>query len=238
MDATYRDFNSDTIHRGPNLAVVAIVYTVLSLISSIIAFTVSRGTLPPPYGLALQPRFYWAGYLGTLRVAAFLQFAAAIPLGVFAAAAVSRLRFLGFNVAGVFIALFGGFAAALFMALSGLFQWTLSEPAVATLPATAIFIHFLSFAMGGIGFVVAFGIFVAALTVIAWFSAVLPPWLAAFGAVIAALAAIAGFTLLFNVLAFLLPIVHLLGFIWIIAAGLLLPRTRPAARETQLPVAA
>jgi hypothetical protein len=38
----------------------------------------------------------------------FLQFGALIPLGIYAATAATRLRFLGVNAAGPYIALFGG----------------------------------------------------------------------------------------------------------------------------------
>lgn len=237
-DTYTREINADNRHRGPNLAAVAIVYTTLSLASSVIAYVISRGTLPPPFGINLQPRFEFVGYLGLLRIAAFLQFAAAIPLGIFAATAVSRMRFFGLNVAGVFIALFGGIGAAVFMALSGLFQWTLSEPLIATLPPSTLIIHFLSFAVGAVGFAVLFGLLVAGISIVAWFTGLLPAWLASFGIVVAALAAIASLTLLFNVLAFIPPIVHLLGFIWIIAAGFLMPRSRLAAQDMRYPAAA
>ena len=107
------------------------------------------------------------------------------------------------------------------MALSGLFQWTLSEPLIATLPPSTLIIHFLSFAIGAVGFAVLFGLLVAGVSIVAWFTGLLPAWLASFGVVVAALAAIASLNLLFNPLAFVPPIVHLLGFIWIIATGFL-----------------
>lgn len=238
MERALRDFADDGRYHGPNLAIVAVVYTVLSLGSSLITIVASRGTLPPPFGTGLEPRFFFPGYLGLVRVASFLQFGAAIPLGIFAATAVGRLRFLKVNVAGVFIAFFGGMGAALFMALSGLFQWTLSEPEVSTLPYARVLVHYLSFAVGGIGFIAAFGLLVAGISVIAWFTGLLPQWLAAFGLILAALAEIASLTLLFNVLAILLPVVHVLGFIWIIATGMGLPSRGPQVRQATFAAAA
>jgi len=43
----------------------------------------------------------------------------------------SRLRFLGIDVAGVSIALFGGVAASILLALSALSGWTLSQLGIA-----------------------------------------------------------------------------------------------------------
>jgi hypothetical protein len=51
---------------------------------------------------------YFVIHADAVRVVAFLQFGAAIPLGLFTATLVSRLRFLGIDAAGATIALFGG----------------------------------------------------------------------------------------------------------------------------------
>jgi PilZ domain len=57
---------------------------------------------------------------------AYLQFGAAIPLGLFTAVVVSRLRFLVVRAAGVHIALFGGLMTAFDVALSSLVLWVIN----------------------------------------------------------------------------------------------------------------
>ena len=72
-----------------------------------------------------------------------------MPLGVFTATAVSRLRFHGINAAGAHIALFGGATAAIFLGISGLSTWALSQPGVATDIGAMRVAQLLSFASGG-----------------------------------------------------------------------------------------
>jgi hypothetical protein len=60
-----------------------------------------------------------------------LQFGAAVPLGVFTATIVSRLRFLGVKAAGAYIALFGGFGAAFATASNATVLWTISHSGIA-----------------------------------------------------------------------------------------------------------
>jgi hypothetical protein len=62
---------------------------------------------------------------------AFLQFGAAVPLGIFTAAIVSRLHFLGVRAAGATIALYGGLAASLATTCGALVMWVLARPGIA-----------------------------------------------------------------------------------------------------------
>src|SRR5436190_15949815 len=64
-------------------------------------------------------------------VCAFLQFGAAIPLGIFTATMVSRLQFLGVRAAGPYIALFGGLMTAFNIAVSALMLWVMAYPGIA-----------------------------------------------------------------------------------------------------------
>src|SRR6267378_3411328 len=82
-------------HRGPHPGVLAIVYTLL--------FNA---------GLYQVITTYFQTYPKTVLICAFLQFGAAIPLGIFTATMVSRLQFLGVRAAGAYIALFGGLMTA------------------------------------------------------------------------------------------------------------------------------
>jgi hypothetical protein len=80
----------------------------------------ARGAVfPSPFDPELA-RAYFEQHGPAVRVASFFLFGSAIPLGLFAATTASRLRFLGVDVAGVTIALYGGIAASLMLLLSGL----------------------------------------------------------------------------------------------------------------------
>src|SRR5438874_13487864 len=89
---------------------------------------------------------------------AFLQFGAAIPLGIFTATMVSRLQFLGVRAAGPSIAFFGGLMTAANVALSALVLWVMVYPGIAQDPAILRALYYLVFAIGGVGFSVPMGI--------------------------------------------------------------------------------
>jgi len=173
-------------------------------------------------------------HTNALRFSSFLQFGAAVPLGIFSATIVSRLRFLGLKVAGVDIALFGGLMASSMAGLSGLLSWTLSWPEIAASRAAHV-LHVAVFAIGGPGFVVPFGLLVAGVSLAGGLSQRLPRWLMWFGLVIAALAELSVFSLVVYDAAFLLPAARLLGFVWMICAGALLPKSLARSRGEPQP---
>src|SRR5215467_13852326 len=93
---------SNIIHRGPPLGRVAIVYTLLFVSSLVIVNAMTAGAaFPKPTDSLESIRDYYLHYANAIRVAAFLQFGSAIPLGIFTASTVSRLRFHKINVPGV-----------------------------------------------------------------------------------------------------------------------------------------
>src|SRR5450755_3641714 len=116
-------------HNGPPLGIVGTIFVLLFLtgLYPVTAF----GGLPhfpgPGESLSTMLAFFQARPSAVLFCAAF-QFGAAIPLGIFTATAVSRLRFLGVRAAGTDMALFGGFATAINMMASSSVLWTMSYP--------------------------------------------------------------------------------------------------------------
>jgi hypothetical protein len=88
-------------------------------------------------------------------------FGASIPLGVFSAVIVSRLLFHQVRVTGVYIALFGGVASAIFLGVSGLATWTLSQPGVASDVGAMRMSQLLAFATGAFGNVTTLGLLLA-----------------------------------------------------------------------------
>ena len=221
-----------TLHRqfpgGPPLAGLAATATVLFL-AGLIASTVLAGTaFPSPFDSAATIQAYFRGHQDAVKVSGFFQFAAAVPLAIYAATVSSRLRTLGIRAPGATIALVGGALAAALASIAGLVIWTLAQPAVLASPPLVRALHDLAFAAGGPGSVVPFGLLIAGLAVPAAFGALLPRWLAATGLVIALAAEFSALSLLAAGAAYLLPIARFAGLAWLITAGALLPKTRPA----------
>jgi hypothetical protein len=219
------------VHKGPPLVLLAVVFTVL-FFAAVIGSTVMAGGehFPSPYQAEHLSSFYFAQHANAVRLNAFLQFGAAVPLGLFAAVCVSRLRFLGLTAAGLHIALFGGIASAIASALAALFMWAISWPTIAASPV-AHALHVLAFAIGGPGHVVPFGLLVAGVSVSAGIAGLVPKWIMWFGLVVAALAELSSFTLIVYAAAYLLPAARILGFAWLIGMGAMLPKSRAAGES-------
>lgn len=165
------------------------------------------------------------------RASGTLQFGAAVPFGILAASLYARLGRLGVRVPGPAIGLFGGIAASLFLMLSGLLAWVLGHTVVAGDPMMASGLLLLSFAAGGVGYVVGSGLLLAGVAVPALILGFLPRWLCWVGLVIAALSELSFLSLLVEPLQFLLPIGRFGGLVWLIAVTFLLPQTRAAANR-------
>lgn len=222
-------------HRGPHLGAVSIVFTVLSLASvAAVAIPAGGGQILSPFGPPGAAQAFFQAHGAALRLAAFFGFGAAIPLGIFTATAVSRLEFLGVNVAGVFISLFGGLAASLMLMISALSQWALGQPGVAAQTSAERVLHLLDFATGGVGYVAGLGLLLAGVSVIALFTRLLPRWVAWLGLAVAAIAEASALSLLVPQLAYLLPLARFPAFIWFIAAGILMPRSRAELQKRNL----
>jgi hypothetical protein len=235
MESQRHTIASDVRHRGPNLGAVGVVHTVLFLASLLVIPIMTKGGhVPTPFGAQGAAQAFFAEHGGAVRLAAFLQFGAAIPLGIFTATAVSRLLFLGVDVAGVFISLFGGLTAPLFLALSAVFEWVLGQPGVASQAEATRPLHLLAFATGGVGYLVPFGLLLAGVSVISWFMRLLPRWLVWAGLLLAAVAELSSLSMVFTPGAYLMPVARFLGLVWIMATGFLLPRSRSEMQKMRL----
>jgi hypothetical protein len=163
-------------------------------------------------------------------ICSFLHFGASIPLGVFAAAAASRLRFLGAKAAGSYIALFGGFATSFNMAASACVLWVMAYPGIAQDAAVLRALYYLQFAFGGPGFSVPLGLLIAGISVTAGFLRLLPKWLVVLGLALAVIGELSWLSMIFPKLLFLIPLTMFPAFVWLIAAGFLLPKTITTGR--------
>jgi hypothetical protein len=213
-------------HPGPPPGIVALIYTLLFL-AGLYPVTVfgGRPAFPQP-GESLNSivAFFQTRSSAVLFCAA-LQFGAAIPLGIFTAIIISRLRFLGVRAAGAYIALFGGFATAFNMMAAGSVMWVMSYPGLAQDPQLVQALYRLDFALGGPGFSVPFGLLIAGVSVTAGFSKLQPKWIVLPGLVLAAAGLLSWFVILVPNLLFLIPLTRFPGFLWLIATGFALPDT-------------
>jgi len=214
------------IHQGPNLGVLAIVFMVLfnAGLYFVISFSANTPHFPGPWESAETIAAYFQGHPRDVLMCALLQFGSAIPLGLFTATIVSRLQFLGARVAGVYIALFGGFLTAVNLALSALILWVIAYPGIAQDTAVLRALYYIVFAVGGVGYSVPLGLLVAGVSVPSAFMRLLPKWLIVLGLLIAACGELSWFSLVFPKLLFLIPLTRFPSFIWLVIAGFMLPK--------------
>jgi len=213
------------------------VFTGLFLGSLVIGALLTGGTPPPiPFDATDASLRYFVDHATAVRVAAFLQFGSAIPLGIFTATVVSRFQFLGVNVAGITIALFGGLAASFFLAASALTLWVLSSPGVAELASNARVLQLLAFATGGPGHVVTLGLLLAGISIAGGVTRKLPRWVMWFGVVVATIAELSTLTLISEAAAVLLPLARFPAFVWMIGVAFTLPSRRHARMSSSAAV--
>ncbi|MGC2976307.1 hypothetical protein ACPUD8_11400 [Brevibacterium sp. FAM 25378] len=213
---------------GPPLPPIAVAAVGLMMAALILPIILASGaTFPSPYSDAEPIVEYFRTHPNPVLVTALLQFAASLPLGIFAAVASVRLNHLGVRVPGPTIGLLGGVLASSAMALSALLTWTLTRPEVLDHPEIIRLVHDLAFITGGPGFIAPLGLLIAGIAVPGLLAQLLPRWHAWAGLVTAGLAMIAILSIAVPQLSILLPIARFLALAWIVTAAFLLPRRRP-----------
>jgi hypothetical protein len=211
---------------GPPLLPLAIVHTLLFVCSIVSAVLLRHGApFVTPFGDAEAARTFFAANPFAVKVSAFFFFGSAVPLAIYTATIVSRLRYLGVRAAGTNIALFGGFAASGAIAISGLCTWVLSVPEAASSLVAARVLYFLSFLFGGVGFSVAFGLLAAGVSVTSHFVRLLPRWLVVVGMIVAVAGEFSSLSLIAYPANLAIPVTRFVGFAWLILVGGLLPKT-------------
>jgi hypothetical protein len=213
-------------HPSPNLAMLAVIFTILKLASiSVVSMLAGIPAFPSPQQPATEIVSFFQTYSSWVLWCAFLQFGSAIPFGLFAVSTVSRLRFLGIRAAGAEIALFGGLMVAFDSSASGFVLWTLSQPGIAQDGTLAQALNFLQFGFGGPGFAVPAGLFMAGVSISAGLTRLIPRWLMWFGVVLAAIGELSWVSMVVPGALFLIPLTRFPAFVWFIATGLLLPKS-------------
>jgi hypothetical protein len=226
MATTHEPEKSRMQHKGPPLGPVATTFVLLFVIGlyPVTAFN-GKPFFPAPYEPLNVIMAYFGARASAVLVCAALQFGAAIPLGIFTATIVSRLRFLGARAAGTDIALFGGFLTAFTMIVSSSVLWAMTYPGIAQVGAVIQALYRIQFALGGPGFSVPLGLLLAGISITAGFAKLLPKWLTVLGILIAVVGELSWLNILFPKALPLIPLTRFPGFAWLIAVGFSLPRT-------------
>ncbi len=216
--------------RGPSLMLLATVH-ILLFVAGLVAAATLRHEAPyvTPFAPAEQLRSFLAQSPTAVRVSNFFLFGSAVPFGIFAVTAVSRLRFLHVRAAGTNIALLGGFIATIALILSGSAGWILSVPEVSESAQVVKAIFFLSFLFGGAVYAVGFGLLAAGVSVTSHFMRLLPRWMVVLGMLVAITGELSSFSLIAFPASFFIPITRYLGFIWMVAVAVALTRDRREA---------
>lgn len=222
-----------TVHRGPRLMFVSLVYFGIAILGLASGFLMRHGGhYVTPYETPEQIQHFFGDFPNAVRLGAFFLFGSSVPLGIATATVVSQLQFLGVRAAGTYIALFGGLLSSFALALSGLSLWILSVADIVASQPVAHAIYFFGFLLGGVGFAVGFGLLAAGVSVTAGFARQLSKAVVIFGLLIAIAGEFSSLSLLFYPASFLLPITRFGGMLWLIVVAAKLPRTRPVRSVT------
>jgi hypothetical protein len=216
-----------TRHAGPPLWLPGAMYTLLFLVG-LYPVTVFGGAphFPGPWESPEVIAAFFQSRPTAVRICAFLQFGAAVPLGIFAVSAVSRLQFLGVRAAGPLIALFGGIATAVMMMAAASAMWVMAQPGIPQDRAVLQALYWLVLGLGGAGFSVPFGILAAGLTIPAAVMKLVPKWIVVLGLAVAICGELSWLFFMIPGALPLVPLTRFPGFVWVLAIGLALPATR------------
>jgi hypothetical protein len=215
-------------HPSPHLGALAIAFTVLFCAGLYpVTYFGGRPSFPVPWAPAQAIAGFFEQRDGAALLCAFLHFGSAIPLGIFTASIVSRLRFLGVRAAGVDIALFAGFATAVLLMASSTVLWANASAGAAQDASLTVALQYLDFALGGPGYSVPLGLLMAGVSVPVLFRRLTPRWIAVLGLVLAACGELSWLSMEFRPAVVLIPLTRFPGFVWLIAMGFALP-TRAA----------
>jgi hypothetical protein len=213
--------------RGPAPGIFALGYFLL--FAGGLAFNMSStigAAYPTPYDAVQKAQIYYGTFASTVRIYAFIIFWSALPLGIYTAFMTARLRALNLHKGGTTIALFGGIGASVFIALSALCTWILSQPSITENAGATRAVQLLSFATGGTGHVVLAGLLIAGISVPAGIARIIPKWVMISGIVLASLCVLSMLNMVFSSLFVMLPLGRFGGMIWMIIAGFTIKKSR------------
>jgi hypothetical protein len=203
------------------------------LVGGLIASAALGGVFPSPFGDASAITAYYAAQPDAVVATAVFGFESAVCLAICAAAFAGRLKQLGVTVPAATLGLASGAIAAGMLVLSALLAWVLSRPEIRDQAPLVRAFQDLAFLTGGAAHVVFLGLLFAGVAVSGMRTRLLRRHVTVSGLVIAAAAMLGVVSLIWHQAAFLLPVARFPGLIWLVVAGLQLPTTRGAKRETR-----
>ena len=213
--------------RGPNIGIIATLFVAL-FCGSLYPVTTLGGTpyFPGPTESVGTMQTFFIARPTAVLACGFLQFGSAIVLGLFTVSIFAQLKYLGVKAAGTGIALLGGLMSSFNIMAGAFFLWTLTYPGIAQDLPLLHALYRLMFAFGGIGFSVPCGLLFAGVSVTSGFYKLLPKWIVIFGLIVAVIGELSWFEMLTPKVIALIPLTRFPGFIWLIAAGFALPKSR------------
>jgi hypothetical protein len=219
--------------RGPSLLLLAAVHIVIFVAGLVASVALRHGgaSFVAPFAPAEKVRLFFAESPVAARVGSFFLFGSAVPFGLFAVTAVSRLRHLGVRAAGTNIALLGGLAATIALMLSGMAGSILSVEDVSVSAPLVKALHNFSFLSGGMMYAVGFGLLAAGVSITSYFYRLLPRWLAILGVVVAVTGELSWFSLVVFPANYFIPITRYVGFVWMVLAAVALMKDRGVAES-------
>lgn len=216
-------------HPGPPLAAPAAAFLIFFLAPSFLGPLLGAvGQVPSPFLRSEVVQAYFAANPHPTQLSALLMFWSALALALLTAIAHSRLDYLSPNAPGPTIAAAGGIVASAMLAVSSACTWVLGQPVTSDQRDLTHVLHYLSFVSGGPIHTAALGFLVFGLSITTWFLRRTPRWLCIVGYVIAAVAVLSSLTMAVPALAPLIPLGRFTAMIWLVAVGLLIPRSRQA----------
>lgn len=222
---------SEQRHLGPNLLVLTVVYAGLLIAGG----SRLNAAFAIPHDSAEKAVAYLAKYGWTIQLGSFFELLSSIPLGLFIATAVSRLRFLGASAAGESIAFLGGVGATVMLMLSALANWSLTRPGIAEAGGAVQALRSISFSSAGPAFVILLGFFIAGVSLTGGCYQLMPRWLMWLGIVVAVACELATLTVLNFKAGYFIPVGRFISILWMIGVSLKLPNS--IAARTADPVA-
>ncbi|MEU4824303.1 DUF4386 domain-containing protein [Actinomadura sp. NPDC023710] len=206
---------------GPPLLV-----PVLSFAALTVGYVIANRATPHPDAPGAEVLRYAQEHGTAIKAGSWLLLASAIPLALLAAVLYRRLRALGITAPGSAITLAGGLLASVALTLSAMAAWTGGRLPDDASPALARALADLSFLAGGPFYGAGFAMLVAGVSVTGLLAGLLPRPLTWIGLALAAAGMLSTLALLADGFAPLLPVIRFGGLLWLVAAAVLLPRTR------------
>ena len=213
---------------GPPPLAPALAHIVLFATS--VAIGASEGVFGRPDTAAAVVTAHLADHVMAARLVALLQVASALTLGVFTAAAAAAVRARTPRLAGLDIARFGGYGAAVLLATNALAAWSaasLADSGTASDTATEAAVKalsVLSFATGGVGYVALLGLLLAGLAVPLFLGRLAPRWVGGTGIALAVLAELSLLSLVTDAAQPLLPVARFPGTLWLLGVAAVIAR--------------